>query len=120
MTGCGPEKAGDSAHTPRDLIPAKKLVKCKDVLPFEYIDGEIIVWPKLIAVGKRIQALLDPGGYPRPANVFPFEHIEGEINPRDWPLDIQMESDPLRTLHNYLQTLSKLNFHLERSKNDWQ
>ncbi|KAI1018173.1 hypothetical protein LB505_001330 [Fusarium chuoi] len=123
ITGSHPEKARQIAlgyGFKRVVTPADILAECKDVFPFEHIEGEINGKPTSLPDSKRIPLLKDPYTTNVPANALKIDHIFIWNDPRDWSVDIQIIHDLLISHQGYLGTVSNRNGNESLPNNGWQ
>ncbi|KAF5721459.1 cat eye syndrome critical region 5 precursor [Fusarium mundagurra] len=123
ITGSHPEKARQIAlgyGFKRVVTPADILAECKDVFPFEHIEGEINGKPTPLPDGKRIPLLKDPYTTNVPANALKIDHIFIWNDPRDWSVDIQIIHDLLISHQGYIGTVSNRNGNESLPNNGWQ
>ncbi|KAM0198889.1 hypothetical protein ACHAPA_001642 [Fusarium lateritium] len=123
ITGSHPEKARQIALDygfKRVVTPADIIAECKDVFPFEHIEGEVNGVPAPLPDGKRIPLLKDPYTTNVPANALKIDHIFIWNDPRDWSLDIQLIHDLLISHQGYLGTVSNRNGNESLPNNGWQ
>ncbi|KAF5640308.1 cat eye syndrome critical region 5 precursor [Fusarium tjaetaba] len=123
ITGSHPEKARQIAFGygfKRVVTPADILAECKDVFPFEHIEGEINGRPTPLPDGKRIPLLKDPYTTNVPANALKIDHIFIWNDPRDWSVDIQIIHDLLISHQGYIGTVSNRNGNESLPNNGWQ
>ena len=104
----------------RVVTPADILAECKDVFPFEHIEGEVNGKPTPLPDGKRIPLLKDPYTTNVPENALKIDHIFIWNDPRDWSVDIQLIHDLLISHQGYLGTVSNLNGNENLPNNGWQ
>ncbi|KAI8680001.1 hypothetical protein NCS57_00279800 [Fusarium keratoplasticum] len=123
ITGSHPEQARQIALDygfKRVVTPADILAECKDVFPFDHLEGDINGRPVPLPDGKRIPLLKDPYTTNIPHNALKIDQIFVWNDPRDWSVDIQIIHDLLISHEGYLGTISHRNGDKSLPNNGWQ
>ncbi|KAI8723809.1 hypothetical protein NCS52_00237700 [Fusarium sp. LHS14.1] len=123
ITGSHPEQARQIALDygfKRVVTPADILAECKDVFPFDHLEGDVNGKPVPLPDGKRIPLLKDPYTTNIPHNALKIDQIFVWNDPRDWSVDIQIIHDLLISHEGYLGTISHRNGDKSLPNNGWQ